>query len=50
MTSFLRKAGLFDQDKGLPFASDTPMRGGVMDRVFGPGSIAADDIHALDAR
>jgi hypothetical protein len=49
MKSFLRKARLLDQDKGLPVASDTLMPGGVMGAVFGSGSIA-DCIHALDAR
>jgi hydroxyacylglutathione hydrolase len=38
---------LFDQDKGLLFASDTLMPGGVMGGVFGSGSIA-DYIQSLE--
>ncbi|MGY4422342.1 glyoxylase-like metal-dependent hydrolase (beta-lactamase superfamily II) [Bradyrhizobium sp. JR6.1] len=37
---------LFDQDKGLLFAADTLMPGGVMGGVFGSGSIA-DYIHPV---
>jgi hypothetical protein len=49
MKSFLRKVRLLDQDKGLLFASDTPMPSGVMGGVLGSGGIA-DYIPALDAR
>jgi glyoxylase-like metal-dependent hydrolase (beta-lactamase superfamily II) len=38
---------LFDQDKGLLFAADTLMPGGVMGGVFGSGSIA-DYIQSLE--
>jgi hydroxyacylglutathione hydrolase len=38
---------LFDQDRGLLFASDTLMPGGVMGGVFGSGSIA-DYIQSLE--
>ena len=38
---------LFEQDKGLLFASDTLMPGGVMGGVFGSGSIA-DYIQSLE--
>ena len=38
---------LFDQEKGLLFAADTLMAGGVMGGVFGSGSIA-DYIHSLE--
>jgi hydroxyacylglutathione hydrolase len=38
---------LFDQDKGLLFAADTLMPGGVMGGVFGSGSIS-DYIQSLE--